>query len=78
MMAIGLIVNMSSGRLAEFFTNDVHITRSLDADPNGIGTDADDRDRHVISYQDLLTWLSREHQHTATPFLELKIIPVSC
>ncbi len=73
-MAIDLIINVSGG-FAQFFANDVHIARSLDTNSHGIGTDTNDRDRHVITNQDLLAWLSREHQHTATPFLVLKNHP---
>ncbi len=73
-MAIDLFVNVSSV-LAEFFANDVHITRSLDSYPHGVGTDANNRDRHVITNQNLFAWLSREHQHTATPFLVLNDLP---
>ena len=73
-MAINLFVNVAS-MLAELFANNVHVTRSLDANPHGVGTDANNRDCHVITNQNLFAWLSREHQHTATPFLVLNDLP---
>ena len=73
-MAIDLFINVACV-LAEFFANDVHISRSLDTNPHGVGTDANNRDRHVITNQNLFAWLSREHQHTATPFLVLNYLP---
>jgi hypothetical protein len=56
---------------AKLFADNIHIARGFDSNPNGIRTDADNRHRHVITNQDLFAWLSREHQHTATPFMVL-------
>ena len=69
-MAIDLFVNVASV-LAEFFANDVHIARGFDTNSYGVRAYADDRHRYVIADQDFFAWFSREHQHTATPFMVL-------
>jgi hypothetical protein len=64
------IIHLAS-RLTKFFTNNIHIPRRFNANPNSVRADTDDRYRHVVTNQDLFAWLSREHQHTATPFMVL-------
>gem|GEM_PF-3301621 len=75
-MTIGLIVQVTCW-LTKFLANDIHIARCFDADSNRVGSDTNNRHCDIVTNQNLLAWLSREHQHTATPFLVLKIIPVS-
>ena len=55
MAAVGQILNVS-GRLAELFADNVHIAWGFNADPHGVWTDTDDRDRHVFSDQDLFAY----------------------
>ena len=51
-----------TGGLAQFFPNNVHRARRLDADSNRIRPDSDDRHRHVFTDQNLLTGLSGQSQ----------------
>lgn len=69
-MTVGGLFKMP-GWFTKFFANDVHIARSFDSNSNGVRADTDDRDRHVVANQDFFARLSREHQHTATPFMVL-------
>lgn len=69
MVSRGLVVD-ASRCFAELFANNVHVTRSFNPDSNRVWADPYDRHRHVIADQNLFAWLSREHQHTATPFME--------
>ena len=65
-----------TGWFAKFFANDVHVPRCFNPNPNSIGSDANDRDRHVVTDQNLFAWLSREHKHFGHPFLCSKTFPV--
>jgi hypothetical protein len=52
-----------TGVFAKFLADDIHVPRCLDTDPYGIRPNSNDRHRHIIADQNLLTGLSRKYQH---------------
>ena len=67
-LAVQRLIAMS-GFHAQLIADDVHVARSFDSDPYRVGSDTHNRHRHVVADLNLLTRLSREHEHSTTPFL---------